>query len=89
MVYQDRTSFQKKKGAKSYELFCILDNFDDMLDGANQEDKWETWFCDVAIEEIAKYYNKRQEFSVVVCKEGKINGSDVDEGDKNNKTNWV
>ncbi len=89
LVHQDRTSFQKKKGANSYELFCTLDNFDCIIDDANQEDMWEVWFCDVAIEEIAKYYNKHQELGVVVYKESEINGSDVDEGGKDNKTSGV
>jgi len=63
-------------------LFCILDDFDDIVDDDNQEDKWEEWFRDVAIEEIAEYYNKHKELGVVVYKDGEINESDVDEEGK-------
>ncbi len=88
-VHADRTSFQKKKGANSYELFCILDDFDDIVDDDNQLDKWEEWFCDVAIEEIAEYYNKHKDLGVVVYKEGEINESDVDEDGKEDDASIV
>ncbi len=45
-----------------------MDHFDDMIDDANEEEKWEVWFQDVAIEEIAKYYNKHKQLGVVVYK---------------------
>ena len=88
-VHADRTSFQKKKGANSYELFCILDDFDDIVDDDNQLDKWEEWFCDVAIEEIAENYNKHKDLGVVVYKEGEINESDVDKDGKEDDASVV
>ncbi len=63
-----------------------MDHFDDMIDDVNQEDKWEVQFCDVAIEEIAKYYNKHKELGVVVYKKGEINESEVDKGSDGNET---
>ncbi len=63
-------------------MFCIMDNLENMIDDANQEDKWEVWFSDVAIEEIAKHCNKHKELGVVVYNKGEISESDVDEGVK-------
>lgn len=39
-------------GANTYKQFEILDGHRDELEYSEQEDKWEEWFCNVAIEEI-------------------------------------
>ncbi len=54
---QTRHHFQKKRGAKSYKLFGILEGYDDNDDVVNEdkEDKWEEWFHDCAIKCIAAY----------------------------------
>ncbi len=39
-----------------FELFGVMYRYDDGLKDEEQEDLWEEWFCDCAIDEIAEYY---------------------------------
>ncbi len=35
-----------------------MDSYDDELEDSEQADKWEEWFCNIAIKEILEYYRK-------------------------------
>ena len=85
-AHPDKASFQKKRGANSYELFGILDGYDDDTNDEDQSDYWEVWFRDCAIEEIAAYYRSHEDEGVLVYDKGEIpeSGDEGDDKDDNN-----
>ncbi len=66
IVHPDEASFQKKWEINAYELFEILDRYDDELADSEQEDKWEVWFCNVTIKEIQEYNKKNPDNGIFV-----------------------
>ncbi len=66
IVHPDEASFQKKWEINAYELFEILDRYDDELADSEQEDKWEVWFCNVTIKEIQEYNKKTPDNGIFV-----------------------
>ncbi len=70
-VHPDKVLFQKMQGANSYELFTILDSYDDELEDSEQENKWEKWFFNV-VDEIQEYYRKNPDDGVAMYLKGEI-----------------
>ncbi len=68
MVNPEKASFQKKRGANSYELFGTLTGYNDSI--PDNDNKWEVWFCDCAIK------CSHLEVRVIVCNEDDIKSED-------------
>ncbi len=51
-VHADKVSFQKRQISNNYELFGILDGYNDEVLDDEQGKKWLIWFQNVAIDEI-------------------------------------
>ncbi len=67
-AHPDKVSSEKKRGATTYELFGIMEGYEDGLPDSEHEDMWEEWFHDCAIDEIAEYYQWHPEEGVIVYK---------------------
>lgn len=78
-VHPDRASFQKERKANRYELFCILDGFDEGVDDDDQVEMWEPWTRELAIDEIVEYCKANPSEGVVLYYKGDIPDSG-DEG---------
>ncbi len=55
-----------------FELFRVLDGYDNGLKDVDQDEMWEEWFCDCAIDEIAEYHKLHPDEGVFVYKNGEI-----------------
>ncbi len=53
-----------------------MDGYDDKLEDSEQEDKWEEWFCNVAIDKIQEYHRKNLDNCVVMYLKGEIPSDD-------------
>ncbi len=71
-VHQDQMSFEKEKTKNRYELFCILDGFDDIINDEDRSDLYELWCCNLVIDKIVEYYELHDNEGVVIYKKGDI-----------------
>lgn len=56
----------------TFELFGYMDGHDEEIKDQDQEVIWEEWFCDCAIDKIARYYQLRPVEGVIFYKKGDI-----------------
>ena len=63
-----------------------MEGYEDGVPDAEQEDMWEEWFHDCAIDEIAEYYQLHPEEGVIVYKNDNIPESGEEGGYNDDRT---